>query len=118
MNPVLQRLGLAAINAGTWSSRGGWLADDHATFVESVNPANGEVLARVRATTAAQYEHVLAAAHETALRWGERPRMGSSPCDGRAESRRDDIFPRRSIDPAPRRTDTVRGVRGRACGPR
>jgi aldehyde dehydrogenase (NAD+) len=73
MNPVLQRLGLAEINAGTWASRGGWLADDHATLVESVNPANGEVLARVRATTAGQYEQVMAAAHEAALAWRSVP---------------------------------------------
>ena len=51
MNPVLERLGLGAVNAGTWTSAGGWLADDGAPLVDSVNPATGEVLASVRATT-------------------------------------------------------------------
>ncbi len=73
MNPVLQRLGLGAVNAGTWSSAGGWLADDAAPLLQSVNPANGEVLGSVRATTAAQYEQLMAAAHEVALAWRSIP---------------------------------------------
>jgi aldehyde dehydrogenase (NAD+) len=73
MNPVLQRLGLGAVNAGTWSSAGGWLADDHAALVQSINPSNGEVLAAVRATTAAQYEQLMAAAHDVALAWRSVP---------------------------------------------
>jgi aldehyde dehydrogenase (NAD+) len=73
VNPVLQRLGLGAVNAGTWSSAGGWLADDAAPLLQSVNPANGEVLGSVRATTAAQYEQLMAAAHEVALAWRSIP---------------------------------------------
>jgi aldehyde dehydrogenase (NAD+) len=73
MNPVLERLGLSAVNAGTWTSAGGWLADDAATLVESINPANGQVLASVRATSPAQYEQLMAAAHEVALAWRSVP---------------------------------------------
>ena len=73
MNPVLERLGLGAVNAGTWTSAGGWLADDGAPLVDSVNPATGEVLASVRATTAAQYERLMVAAHEAALAWRTVP---------------------------------------------
>ena len=73
MNPVLERLGLGEVNAGTWTSAGGWLADDGASLVDSVNPATGEVLASVRATTAAQYERLMVAAHEAALAWRTVP---------------------------------------------
>jgi aldehyde dehydrogenase (NAD+) len=73
MNPVLERLGLGEVNAGTWTSAGGWLADDGAPLVDSVNPATGEVLASVRATTAAQYERLMVAAHEAALAWRTVP---------------------------------------------
>jgi len=73
MNPVLQRLGLEAINAGTWAADGGWLADDGAPLIESVNPANGEVLARVRATTPAQYEQLVASARAVAAAWRAVP---------------------------------------------
>jgi aldehyde dehydrogenase (NAD+) len=73
MNPVLERLGLGTINAGTWTSAGGWLADDGAPLVESINPANGQALASVRATTRAQYEQLMAAAHDVALAWRAVP---------------------------------------------
>ena len=41
MNAVLERLGLSAVNAGTWTSAGGWLTDDTAPLVDSINPSNG-----------------------------------------------------------------------------
>jgi len=73
MNAVLERLGLGAVNAGTWTPAGGWLADDAAPLVESVNPSTGQVIASVRATTAAQYEQLMAAAHEAAAAWRSVP---------------------------------------------
>ena len=73
MNAVLGRLGLSAVNAGTWTPAGGWLADDTAPLVDSINPSNGQVIASVRATTAAQYEQLMAAAHEAALAWRSVP---------------------------------------------
>jgi aldehyde dehydrogenase (NAD+) len=73
MNAVLERLGLGPINPGTWTSAGGWLVDDTATVVDSINPANGQAIAAVRATTAAQYEQLMAAAHEAALAWRSVP---------------------------------------------
>jgi aldehyde dehydrogenase (NAD+) len=73
MNPVLARLGLNAVNAGTWTSAGGWLADDTAPRVDSINPSSGQVIAAVRATTAAQYEQLMAAAHEAAMAWRSVP---------------------------------------------
>jgi aldehyde dehydrogenase (NAD+) len=73
MNAVLERLGLSAVNAGTWTSAGGWLADDTAPVVDSINPSTGQVIASVRATTAAQYEQLMAAAHEAAAAWRSVP---------------------------------------------
>ncbi len=73
MNPVLARLGLSPVNAGTWTSAGGWLSDDAAPRVDSINPSSGQVIAAVRATTAAQYEQLMAAAHEAAMAWRSVP---------------------------------------------
>jgi aldehyde dehydrogenase (NAD+) len=73
MNPVLERLGLQAVSVGTWSASGGWLADDAAPLVESVNPTDGTVLAAVRATTAAQYQRLMASADEVARAWRSVP---------------------------------------------
>ena len=66
-------LGLTQTNAGTWSGAGGWLDDASAKVIESVNPATGEVIARVRATTPAQYEQVMASAVVAAKAWRTVP---------------------------------------------
>ncbi len=73
METILRNLGLQAVNPGTWSSNGGWLADPAAKRVDSVNPSTGKVIASVLATTPAQYEQVMAAAHDVALAWRSVP---------------------------------------------
>ena len=73
MNPLLADLGLEAINPAAWSAHDGWLADPAAALIESVNPANGELIASVRAATPAQYERVMASARAVAEAWRQVP---------------------------------------------
>jgi len=73
MNPLLKDLGLKAVNAGTWASEGGWLDDASAPLIQSVNPASGATIGSVRATTAAQYEQVMASARAVAEVWRRVP---------------------------------------------
>ncbi|MEY2920948.1 MAG: hypothetical protein RL261_2253 [Pseudomonadota bacterium] len=73
ISELLQSLGLTQTNAGTWSGAGGWLDDPSARVIESVNPTTGEVIARVRSTTPAQYEQVLASAAAAAKAWRSVP---------------------------------------------
>jgi aldehyde dehydrogenase (NAD+) len=73
IDALLKSLGLAQTNAGTWSGDGGWLDDASARVIESVNPTTGEVIARVRATTPAQYEQVMASAVAAAKAWRSVP---------------------------------------------
>jgi aldehyde dehydrogenase (NAD+) len=70
---LLQSLGLTQLNAGTWSGHGGWLDDAQAKVIESVNPATGAVIARVRSTTPAQYEQIMASAVAAAKAWRSVP---------------------------------------------
>lgn len=79
---ILKTLGLEAVNAGTWSgpaqgnvqaAGGGWSTDDSAGFIDSRNPATGEVIATVRAATVADYERVMASATRAAAVWREVP---------------------------------------------
>lgn len=70
---VLKSLGLEPENAGTWCGDGGWLGDAGAPVIESINPSTGEVIARVQASTAAQYERVLASAVAAAKAWRAVP---------------------------------------------
>ncbi len=73
IDALLKSLGLAQTNAGTWSGAGGWLDDASARVIESINPTTGEVIARVRATTPAQYEQVMASAAAAAKAWRSVP---------------------------------------------
>ena len=50
---ILAGLGLEQTSPGTWCGDGGWLADADAPLIESINPSTGEVISRVRATSAA-----------------------------------------------------------------
>jgi aldehyde dehydrogenase (NAD+) len=73
INALLQSLGLAPTNTGTWSGNGGWLDDASAKVIESINPTTGAVIATVRSTTPAQYEQVLASAVAAAKLWRSVP---------------------------------------------
>jgi aldehyde dehydrogenase (NAD+) len=70
---TLAALGLEETNPGTWSGAGGWSAQPKAALIESVNPSTGAVLARVRASGAADYERVLASAVQAAALWRRVP---------------------------------------------
>jgi len=73
MNPLLRDLGLEAVNAGTWTGHDGWLDDAAAPLVHSVNPATGDAIAAVRATTPAQYEQLMSSARAVADAWRRVP---------------------------------------------
>jgi aldehyde dehydrogenase (NAD+) len=73
MNDLIKKLGLEDLNPGTWSSVGGWLSDRQATRIESINPATGETIASVLATTESQYDQVIEAAARDAQAWREVP---------------------------------------------
>jgi len=68
----LTALGLESVNAGTWSGKHGWSQEAGSRF-DSFNPSSGASLARVRAATDADYDHVLADAVDAAKRWRQVP---------------------------------------------
>ena len=72
MKKILDSLGLAATNPGTWLG-GDSSEDASATMIESTNPANGELIASVRSTTAAEYDRLVAAARESFEEWRRIP---------------------------------------------
>ena len=72
MQDILKRLGLDAVNPGTWYGNES-SEDSSAELIESINPANGEVIASVRASTAAEYDAVIAKAQESFLAWRQVP---------------------------------------------
>jgi aldehyde dehydrogenase (NAD+) len=70
---LLTRLGLGATNPGAWCGEGGWCADASLQPIESVNPATGTVIARVRPAGPAEVERVLASAAEAFRAWRSVP---------------------------------------------
>jgi aldehyde dehydrogenase (NAD+) len=72
MQDILNKLGLAETNPGTWLGAKS-LEDSSAKLIESVNPATGEVIASVRSTTPAEYEQVVTQAREAFLEWRKIP---------------------------------------------
>jgi aldehyde dehydrogenase (NAD+) len=68
--PFLSELGIAADNSGAYA--GEWLACK-GEWLASRDPSTGQVIARVRQATAAEYEACVSAAHAAFLRWREVP---------------------------------------------
>ena len=82
MDSLLEKLGLKAINDGTWYGAQS-SADDEQPLIESINPATGEVIASVRATSADEYEKVIAMAEKSFGAWRVLP----APARGEAVRR-------------------------------
>ncbi len=72
MQTILEQLGLAAVNDGTWIG-GTSHRDEAAALIESVNPTNNEVIASVRQTTQAEYERVMTTAQASFDTWRRVP---------------------------------------------
>ena len=73
VNALLARLGLSAVNSGTWSGRHGWSQSSEAPLLNVKNPASGALVAQVRPATEADYESVITSATEAATAWREVP---------------------------------------------
>jgi aldehyde dehydrogenase (NAD+) len=73
VNALLERLGLSAVNSGTWSGQHGWSKSSEAPLLNVKNPASGALIAQVRPSTEADYENVITSAVEAASAWREVP---------------------------------------------
>jgi aldehyde dehydrogenase (NAD+) len=72
MRDILDALAIEQTHSGAWTGDAGWLKTS-GDVIESVNPATGEVIAKVRAASAADYERVIASAREIAREWRTIP---------------------------------------------
>jgi aldehyde dehydrogenase (NAD+) len=80
MRDILASLGLSELNSGAWSQDGGWSKDTTGPVIDSINPATGELLGRVRSATAADYERVIVSSRKAFEHW----RMVPAPKRGEA----------------------------------
>jgi aldehyde dehydrogenase (NAD+) len=73
MRDIFTSLELTDTNAGAWSADAGWSTDTSGPLIDSVNPATGELLGRVRSATAADYERIIVSARKTFDQWRRVP---------------------------------------------
>ncbi|MCX7042997.1 MAG: aldehyde dehydrogenase family protein, partial [Gammaproteobacteria bacterium] len=72
-HPVLTALGLSDNESGTYLGRGEWSATRDAGVIEPINPSTGEILARVQASSEADYEIILDRAQAAFKVWRSTP---------------------------------------------
>jgi aldehyde dehydrogenase (NAD+) len=70
---ILSALGLADINSGTYLGNGEWSKTADAGALQPVNPASGEVIATVHASSAADYETIVKRAQDAFRTWRTTP---------------------------------------------
>src|SRR5580658_753240 len=66
-NPVLERLGIEAVNSGACGRE--WIASTGGRSIASINPADGQELASVRMASEQDYETVVSEAAKVFERW-------------------------------------------------
>ena len=72
-HPVLAALGLSGTESGTYLGNGEWSKTSDAGLLEPVNPTNGEVLARVQASSQADYDTIVERAQAAFKVWRTTP---------------------------------------------
>ncbi|HET6587540.1 MAG TPA: aldehyde dehydrogenase family protein [Oleiagrimonas sp.] len=70
---ILKALGLSDVNSGTYLGNGEWSKTTDAGTLEPKNPATGEVIAKVHASSAADYETIVKRAQEAFKVWRTTP---------------------------------------------
>ncbi len=72
-HPVLDKLGLAAIESGSYIGNGEWSKTTDAGVLEPVNPTTGEVLGKVHASSKADYDTLMERAEANFKVWRKTP---------------------------------------------
>jgi len=66
---ILKGLDLSAVNAGGSTGTHWWTSGENTTLLESVNPATGETIAKIRTCSADDYEHIARESIEAFQQW-------------------------------------------------
>src|SRR5678816_3094271 len=71
--PILKALGLADVESGTYLGNGEWSKTTGAGTIEVVNPSTHEIIGRVHASSAADYDSIIQRAQEAFKIWRTTP---------------------------------------------
>jgi len=78
MNEILKELGVKEINLGSCIGGDNWIDSSDSNYIESFNPTNGELLAKVKLCSEKDYERVISASNDAFNQW----RMVPAPIRG------------------------------------
>ena len=78
MNEILKKLGVKDINLGSCIGGDNWIDNSDTNYIESFNPTNGELLAKVKLCSENDYERVISASNDAFNQW----RMVPAPIRG------------------------------------
>ena len=70
---ILEALGLASVNSGTYLGNSEWSKTDDAGTLEVINPSSHEVIGRVHSASASDYETIVARAQAAFAIWRATP---------------------------------------------
>ena len=70
---ILKELHLKQINSATFSAQSGWHKINEQQLINSINPATGQVIARVATCSAADYQTVIQSSAEVYQKWRSVP---------------------------------------------
>src|SRR5699024_3150853 len=70
---IFKALGLSDVNSGAYLGNGEWSKTTDAGVIEPKNPSTGEVLAKVHASSAEDYETIVKRAQESFDVWRNTP---------------------------------------------
>ncbi|MCY4021331.1 MAG: aldehyde dehydrogenase family protein [Chloroflexi bacterium] len=73
MKDILERLGISEVNAGVCCGVDNWIHDPQGAELQSINPANNEVIATVVQATAQNYDQAVSAAQGGFDQWRALP---------------------------------------------
>ena len=77
---ILKALGLTGEQSGTYLGHGEWSKTTNAGALQPLNPATGEVIGTVHASSAADYEIIVQRAQEAFKVWRTTPEIGRASC--------------------------------------
>ena len=69
----LKELGIAETNPGAYLGNGQWSGTQDQGVIESINPANGEIIARVHGASADDYDRIIRTARDVFAQWRRVP---------------------------------------------
>ena len=79
---ILRDIGLEELNSGACAGPAGWAPLNASSSFPTINPSTEEIIARISAATEADYDRIIATAHDAFLKWRMVPAPSAASWSG------------------------------------